>query len=61
MTEEKETTSKSPGGIKRDKKCPVCSRIFGMSWALENHKKLCIEKEKAIKENPQRYCGKLKI
>jgi len=63
MTEEKtetQTVTKS-SGLKRDKKCSNCGRVYGMKYALDRHMKICLEKGKAMEKHPERYVGKLRV
>ena len=35
--------------------CKNCSKGFMMEWARENHQRLCLEKERAMENNPNSY------
>lgn len=63
MVEEKEetTTTIKRSGMKRDKKCPNCGRVYGLTHSLSRHKKLCDEKVTAMKKHPERYKGSIKV
>ena len=45
-----ESIKKQPK-MEKKYRCKICGKGYAMSWAKDNHEKLCIEREKSEERN----------